>query len=141
MLALYRCGRQAESLDFYKRTRKLLNDELGLEPAVELQHLERAILVQDPALSVAADVGARPPAAKPTLDICPFKGPAPFQAADAPFFFGRERLIDELLPRLDDWPPLLISGPSGIGKSSLLRAGLLPRLADRRRAVIRPGEH
>ena len=59
MLALYRCGRQAESLDFYRQTRKLLDDELGLEPAVELQQLERAILVQDPTLSLAAGADAR----------------------------------------------------------------------------------
>ena len=51
MLALYRCGRQAEGLEVYRQTRKRLNDELGLEPGVELQQLERAILVQDPALT------------------------------------------------------------------------------------------
>src|ERR671930_2462686 len=50
MLALYRCGRQAEGLGVFRRTRTLLNDELGLEPGGELQQLERAILVQDPAL-------------------------------------------------------------------------------------------
>jgi len=53
MLALYRSGRQAESLDVYRRTRELLIDELGLEPGVELQRVERAILVQDPALDVS----------------------------------------------------------------------------------------
>jgi WD40 repeat protein/DNA-binding SARP family transcriptional activator len=147
MLALYRCGRQAESLDFYRQTRKLLNDELGLEPAVELQQLERAILVQDPALGVAAEPAGAPTAAV-TPDLCPFKGLAPFGVADAPFFFGRERLVDELLPRLQESPVLLIGGPSGIGKSSLVRAGLLPRLAaesagnGRRHRVVavRPGE-
>ena len=51
MLALYRSGRQAEGLDVYRRTRAFFVDELGLEPGVELQELERAILVQDPALS------------------------------------------------------------------------------------------
>src|SRR5207247_9139610 len=50
MLALYRSGRQAEGLEVYRRTRAFLNDELGLEPGVELQELERAILTQDPAL-------------------------------------------------------------------------------------------
>ena len=123
MLALYRCSRQAESLDLYRHTRRLLNDELGLEPSVDLQKLERAILVQEPGLSVAEEPGARRAAVSATR-VCPFKGLAPFEAADAPFFFGRERLIDELLPRLREAQLLLISGPSGIGKSSLLRAGL-----------------
>src|SRR5262245_27082990 len=139
MLALYRCGRQAESLDFYRRTRKLLNEEPGLEPAVELQQLERAILVQDPALQVAVTAAARPLAT--TAPACPFKGLVPFDEADAQFFFGRERLIEELLPRLTEAPLLLISGPSGIGKSSLVRAGLLSRLTEARQVVIRPGEH
>jgi YVTN family beta-propeller protein len=51
MLALYRCGRQAEALDVYRRARRELAEELGLEPGEELQRLERAILNQDPALS------------------------------------------------------------------------------------------
>ena len=99
MLALYRCGRQAEGLEVYRQTRTLLNDELGLEPGVELQELERAILVQDPALNA----GRRQPRARRVgalRDVCPFKGLAPFEAADAEFFFGRERLVDELAARL-----------------------------------------
>ena len=140
MLALYRCGRQAESLDLYRRTRNLLDEELGLEPAVELQQLERAILVQDPALSLTGEGDTRRATASVTT-VCPFKGLAPFEAADAQFFFGRERLIDEILPRLGEAPLLLISGPSGIGKSSLLRAGLLPRLTEARQIVFRPGAH
>ena len=55
MLALYRCGRQAEGLEVYRQTRRSLSDELGLEPGLELQELERAILVHDPALSVAVE--------------------------------------------------------------------------------------
>jgi DNA-binding SARP family transcriptional activator len=50
MLALYRCGRQADALDLYQQTRRLLRDELGLEPNPTLQELEQAILRQDPAL-------------------------------------------------------------------------------------------
>jgi DNA-binding SARP family transcriptional activator len=51
MLALYRCGRQAESLENYRAGRALLVEELGIEPGPGLQELERAILRQDPALA------------------------------------------------------------------------------------------
>ena len=44
MLALYRSGRQAEALEAYQRARRMLTDELGLEPGRRLQELERAIL-------------------------------------------------------------------------------------------------
>jgi DNA-binding SARP family transcriptional activator len=54
MLALYRSGRQAEGLDLYRETRRLLVDELGIEPSPALQELEHAILRHDPAL-VPAD--------------------------------------------------------------------------------------
>ena len=50
MLALYRSGRQAEALDVFTDTRRVLNDELGLEPAPALQRLQQQILVQDPEL-------------------------------------------------------------------------------------------
>jgi DNA-binding SARP family transcriptional activator/streptogramin lyase len=64
MLALYRCGRQAEALDAYQRGRRLLSDDLGLEPGDQLKQLEKAILEQDPSLAVPeASLGA--PAAAP----------------------------------------------------------------------------
>ena len=77
----------------------------------------------------------------------PFKGLAAFDAADADRFFGRERLVAELVARLAGSPALCLVGPSGSGKSSLLRAGLLPVLAGGaipgserwRQVVLRPG--
>ena len=141
MLAFYRCGRQAEGLEVYRHTRRLLNDELGLEPGVELQELERAILVQDAALNVTADGQGRPARQPAELLVCPFKGLAPYEAADAEYFFGRERLVDELVARFETAPLLAIVGPSGSGKSSLLRAGLLPNFAgEGERVLVRPGE-
>jgi YVTN family beta-propeller protein len=60
MLALYRSGRQAEALAAYQDGRRLLVDELGIEPSRALQQLERSILRQDPTLEqVAADDVAR----------------------------------------------------------------------------------
>jgi DNA-binding SARP family transcriptional activator len=55
ILALYRAGRQAEALEVYRETRRVLTDELGLEPSPALKELEKAILRQDPA------IGAVPP--------------------------------------------------------------------------------
>ncbi|MER7039610.1 BTAD domain-containing putative transcriptional regulator [Streptomyces microflavus] len=50
MLALYRCGRQAEALSVYGRVREELVGGLGLEPSLELQRLQQSVLNQDPAL-------------------------------------------------------------------------------------------
>src|SRR2546425_6221206 len=50
MLALYRSGRQAEALDAYRSTQRLLDEELGLEPSEALKELQKAILAHDPAL-------------------------------------------------------------------------------------------
>src|SRR4051812_1985992 len=54
MLALYRAGRQAEALGIYRAGRRVLVDQLGIEPGEELRGLERAILAQDPALAAPA---------------------------------------------------------------------------------------
>ena len=52
MLALYRCGRQAEALATYRDAHQRLVSELGMEPSVALRRLEQAILAQDPALDL-----------------------------------------------------------------------------------------
>ena len=69
MLALYRCGRQAEALAAYQRTRRMLVDELGVEPGRELRDLQAGILDADPGLSAPGPALARflaaPPAAQP----------------------------------------------------------------------------
>jgi YVTN family beta-propeller protein len=67
MLALYRCGRQAEALGGYRETRGLLAEELGLEPGPALRAVERAILRQEETLELppAAPVATLPSAALP----------------------------------------------------------------------------
>jgi YVTN family beta-propeller protein len=60
MLALYRCGREPEALELYRRTRGTLVDELGMEPSAALRDLHDAMLRQDPALAPPA-VPPRPP--------------------------------------------------------------------------------
>ncbi|CAM3903419.1 AfsR/SARP family transcriptional regulator [Kibdelosporangium persicum] len=55
MLALYRCGRQAEALEQYQRTRRIMADEIGVEPGAKLQHLHQRILNADPTLANPTD--------------------------------------------------------------------------------------
>lgn len=73
-------------------------------------------------------LGAPPPA--PQEVPCPYPGMRAFGAADAKWFYGREREILELVSRLRAGErEVLVVGPSGSGKSSLVSAGVLPRLA------------
>jgi WD40 repeat protein/DNA-binding SARP family transcriptional activator len=100
------------------------------------------------ALQVAREQAGRGRPADAPL-VCPFKGLAAFEPEDAAYFCGRERLIAEMVARLAGSPFMGIVGPSGSGKSSALRAGLLPVLAagvlpgsERWTPVLlRPGEH
>ena len=108
-------------------------------------------LVRERSELYAADRPAdgAPAAAGPRRDICPYKGLAAFDANDAEYYFGRERLVAELVTRLVGSSFLALVGASGSGKSSALRAGLLPSFAggvlpgsaDWRQEIIRPGEH
>src|SRR5580704_10333168 len=68
-----------------------------------------------------------------------YPGLRPFDVEDALLFFGREEQTDELLRRLDDTRFLAVVGLSGSGKSSLVRAGLLPAL--RRGHLAGAGSH
>ncbi|MFH8729512.1 BTAD domain-containing putative transcriptional regulator [Streptomyces termitum] len=63
MLALYRCGRQADALGAYERVRSALVEDLGLEPGHDLRTLQHAILTHDPALTwtAAAPAAVEPP--------------------------------------------------------------------------------
>ena len=87
---------------------------------IDLQH------VRERARELAGPVT---PARVAAEGICPFKGLASFEPVDTDYFFGRERLVAELVARLVGARFLGIVGPSGSGKSSALRAGLLPALA------------
>jgi len=123
MLALYRSGRQAEALEAYHDARRVLVEELGIEPGRELRELEQAILRQDP-----------------VLDLPPMPSPARPAAGTAGTFVGRERELDELLAGLEDalaargslW---LIAGEPGIGKSRLAEE-LVSRARERGAEVL-----
>ncbi|MBV8221269.1 MAG: AfsR/SARP family transcriptional regulator, partial [Solirubrobacterales bacterium] len=150
MLALYRSGRQAEALEVYQEFRQGLSEQLGLDPGPGLQRLEVAILNRDPRLELGARPSTEASAEKDGgVVVCPFKGLAFFDVGDAEYFYGRERIVADLVSRLASGSFAGIVGSSGGGKSSILRAGLvyalargvLPGSADWRVLLLRPGEH
>ncbi len=145
MLALYRSGRQAEALRTYQNARSYLGDELGIDPSPELQLLEEQILDQSSELEFAGAVQT------PELPVGdnPYKGLRAFEEADADDFHGRESLVDVLVDRVAEERFLTVIGPSGSGKSSVVRAGLIPALRSGaapgsnhwRLATMVPGAH
>ncbi|RJQ67103.1 hypothetical protein D5S17_33980 [Pseudonocardiaceae bacterium YIM PH 21723] len=89
--------------------------------------------------------GGTAPAPAPETESAPYVGLSAFGTEDTDRFFGRERLIDLVCSRLDQNRLVGVFGASGAGKSSLLRAGVIPRLRelhpDLRVVVITPGAH
>ncbi|MFF3326357.1 BTAD domain-containing putative transcriptional regulator [Streptomyces sp. NPDC002889] len=75
MLALYRCGRQAEALEAYWATRRKLVAELGIEPGPALRETQRRLLAVDPALAAPG----------PATDLVTAVGPAPVAGGGAAF--------------------------------------------------------
>ena len=127
MLALYRAGRQAEALDAYRDTRRVLIDQLGIEPGRELRELHQAIVEQDPSL----DLRGRP---QPATSSSDGRGTAAF--------VGRDRELAEMTVGLEDaiggqGRLFLLSGEPGIGKSRL--AEELARHARNRGALVLVG--
>jgi WD40 repeat protein len=95
---------------------RLLNGLDATEPA------GRKIAVDRLCMMVAGPIHERP------LPPCPYPGMQPFDEEDAEFFYGRDAEIEEAVQRLRLNPRLGIIGPSGSGKSSLVHAGVVPRL-------------
>ncbi len=81
-------------------------------------------------------------AADPATERSPWVGLAAYGADDADHFVGREREVETLANRLVRAPLLAVLGPSGVGKSSFVHAGLVPRLGEHYRVLaMRPGRH
>ncbi|GAA2149976.1 hypothetical protein GCM10009844_30330 [Nocardioides koreensis] len=120
-LAEYQCGRQGEALQTLADLRRMLAQELGIDPDPGSADLEQAILRHDPVLDVH-------PAATAASDRSPYPGLSAYDVADAEAFFGRERDISACLDRLRTTGVLAVVGPSGTGKSSLVRAGVAASL-------------
>ncbi|MFD4644312.1 hypothetical protein ACFWN2_43875 [Lentzea sp. NPDC058436] len=97
------------------------------QPAIEgLYELDAWRALWEEALaSPAAESGTQIPE---DSSVCPYMGLSAFGPQDANWFFGRERATNALLDRLDDNGITMLVGASGAGKSSLMKAGVLPRL-------------
>jgi tetratricopeptide (TPR) repeat protein len=125
MLALYRCGRQADALRVYAEGAAVLAEEHGLDPGAELQRLRQAILVDDPVLLN----GRRAEAAAPgTAGMPGPPGPPAPVPAQLPMavrgFTGRAALLDRLDGLLagDGATAVVVSamsGAAGVGKTAL----------------------
>ena len=118
MLALYRCGRQADALEAYQRIRRKLAAELGLEPGPELGTLQTQILSHAPTLELPAAPDLPSPVSH-ALEL-----PAALRVAGRSRFVGREAersRLDDLARRaeLGEHCQMLISGEPGIGKTRL----------------------
>jgi predicted ATPase/DNA-binding SARP family transcriptional activator len=101
MLALYRSGRPGDALELYRETRRLLVEELGMEPSQELRKLEQAILQGDRALELP------PKEVRSNLPVEPTR------------LIGRERELGEVIDLLHHRRLLTLTGPGGVGKTRL----------------------
>ncbi|MGW8361726.1 BTAD domain-containing putative transcriptional regulator [Streptomyces wedmorensis] len=115
MLALYRSGRQAEALAVYADTRRLLADELGVDPTPELSRLQQRIL--------QADAELARPVEEPAPAAAPVARPAQLPAT-VPDFTGRASFVRELGARLATaeghvMAVSALAGIGGVGKTTL----------------------
>jgi DNA-binding SARP family transcriptional activator len=132
MLALYRSGRQAEALEVYRSTWRLLRDELGVQPGPELQRLQQAILANEPALTPPEAPLGLPGGSPGTIDV-PCQLPP-----DIDDFTGRGvavAQVQQLLEREQTTAIVIsaIAGKAGVGKTALavhVAHRLRPRFPD-----------
>jgi WD40 repeat protein/basic membrane lipoprotein Med (substrate-binding protein (PBP1-ABC) superfamily)/DNA-binding SARP family transcriptional activator len=114
----------------YQRCQKSLAEELGVPPSVELHEIYQKLLrgeKQTPAPKQLPDLHELT-STPPAPGTSPYKGLEYFDVNDAALFFGRERLTTHLLSHLQTSSFLAVVGASGSGKSSIVRAGLIPAL-------------
>ncbi|MDP9441656.1 MAG: winged helix-turn-helix domain-containing protein [Actinomycetota bacterium] len=110
MLALYRCGRQADALEAFQRARRVLGEELGLDPSPRLRQVEARLLAQDPVLDPPRRSHQGPGGVAGNL-------PRPRTP-----LVGREADVSGVVEALHAEPLVTLVGPGGVGKTRLALA-------------------
>ena len=134
-LAQYQVGQQNEALLTLRRVRKVFNRDLGVDPGPELAGLSRPCCGRTPRCSSAPRC--------PSPARCARTGVCCRTTPKTPTFFGRSADVDACLQQLAATGVLVVVGPSGSGKSSMVRAGVVAALRRDGRDVvmITPGRH
>jgi DNA-binding SARP family transcriptional activator len=137
--SLAAAGNGAAALRAYEQCRRMLADELGVDPSPDTEQLHSELLFADAATTVrlgsdpgptAAGSATRSAGAGVAVGGPPYLGLQTFEERHAQWFFGRSADVVRALERLADARFLALIGPSGSGTSSLARAGLVVALRD-----------
>ncbi len=145
MILLARMGKRGDALVQYETCRRVLAEELEVEPEAETIALYEQIRAgewEGERAGVISTLLAGPRTPLPDLPLCPYRGLFAFREEDAPFFFGREAFTAQLVEAVHRQTLTVVIGPSGSGQTSIVFAGLLPHLRHEGgwlTAAFRPG--
>jgi len=131
LMVLYaRSNQRAAALRQFETCQRVLQEELGAEPSERTREIYDRVLGGETPLAPSA-VEAILERELRSVGPCPYRGLAAFREEDAPFFHGREAFVERLASAVSTQPLVaMIVGASGSGKSSVIYAGLMPRLRE-----------
>lgn len=110
---------------FNEKTKRVVGMVVAIKPPDEYQRLGTT------AFAITSEMIREKCSELQISNICPYRSLDAFMEEDAPFFFGRERVVKKMIESLKREPRFLaVLGPSGSGKSSVVRAGLIPALKE-----------
>ncbi|MBI4786523.1 MAG: hypothetical protein HY782_05710 [Chloroflexi bacterium] len=135
MVAHNALGNRSQVVAVFERCVGALREDLAVEPSEQTRALceqlraglQRSVRVSEYGSSASTPTLSHSRTPTPAEEP-PYKGLHYFDEGDAALFFGRERLVETLVSHLNEYHLLTVVGASGSGKSSLVRAGLIPAL-------------